>query len=139
MLDVSEHRAIDFVQVRPAWGKGRRARQWIEAAIELSGQAAPVITAVIILLQDGPEAHRRVLAQVGFADGVEELVLFVGTVYETIAGIVQKYGSAPQCALFVQRSAHVDLAVVVVPRASADFGFELVGVRWAFTHQVDGR
>ncbi|MNS97530.1 hypothetical protein D3C72_1318660 [compost metagenome] len=55
MLDVGEHGGIALVQVVPVAGQRGRARNRVERAALLAGEARPVITGVAFLLVGKPE------------------------------------------------------------------------------------
>ncbi|MNO85413.1 hypothetical protein D3C76_767860 [compost metagenome] len=136
--NVPEHGAVDLVQVRPARSERGGPGEGIKAAVFLSWETAPVVSAIIVLLQHGAQADCRPVAQVRFADRVEQLIVLVGPVHEAVPGAVEHDCAPAKGTLVIERAADVDLATVVVPRSSADFGLHLIGIAWALAHQVDG-
>ncbi|MNM75905.1 hypothetical protein D3C81_877070 [compost metagenome] len=139
VLDIGEDVAVDLVQIGPLAGERLRAREVVRAAVQVGGQTTPVVAVVVVLLEGRPQRDRGRVTQVGFADGVEQLVVLACVVLVAVFRVVHQHRAAAQGALCVQRAADIELGAVVVPRAGADFRLELVFTRGSLAHHVDRR
>ncbi|MNP25455.1 hypothetical protein D3C76_1182650 [compost metagenome] len=108
------------------------------AAIDGRRQAAPGRGVVDTLVGDA-EGQGAVVAEVGFANGVEHRTLAVGDILKAVARLVRRDHPPAQGGVVVEWPGSIHFAAVVVPATGAG-GDAHARVRGrALAHHVDGR
>ena len=105
-------------------------------AVGADRQTAPEIVGLLILTREAQRCRRGV-AEVGFTDGVEQTVIILLFVAETVGALIGTHYTATQGAAFVERAGGVNLAAVIIPTAGCTGERHLRGGCRAFAHHVD--